>query len=1801
MSLKTCLAIPLLILLLDFAERGLNTLRLDDQVTINYFLPPIAVCNDTTIYLSMGCSITLDPEIVGQGSSDPDGDTLQYYINPSPTFGVGNHLAYLVVDDGEFIDSCAVSVTVLDTLAPADGCADIEVRIGSSGMANIYAQDYASHFTDNCEVDSLFIIAGPTNFTTSDIDSVYSITLLARDESSNAGQCMINVSVLDSMENQAPLAVCNDTTIYLSMGCSVTLDPEIVGMGSSDPDGDTLQYYINPSPTFVVGNHLAYLVVDDGEFIDSCPVSVYILDTIAPVDGCADVEVRIGSSGMANIYAEDYASHFTDNCEVDSLFIIAGPTNFTTSDIDSVYSITLLARDESSNAGQCMINVSVLDSIENYAPNAVCNDTTIYISNECSITLNPIPLGAGSSDPDGDDLTIYTNEIPIFGPGIHPLTILVSDGVLLDSCVATVTVLDTIPPLDACSHIDVYVGQSSMAEIFAEDYGSYFSDNCGIDSLFFNSGPSLFTSADIDSVYTVSLLAQDESGNSSECLFNVSVLDSLDNLPPVAICTDTTIYLQQFCSTEVDPAYLGVMSYDPEGAPLSYSIGSRISFTYGVYNLTLTVSDGVFSDSCSVVLTVLDTIAPIPNCSDIEVEVGPATPKSLEISDFITFFTDGCGPLSAFADSIWFASGQTSFTSADHGSSFGITLMASDSFWNTSSCNFNVQVIDTSLTNQPPIAICSDTTLFLSDSCALSVSPLTVSMGSYDPNDDILSYFLDPPGPYGPGAHNPFLIVSDGEFSDSCIVNLTVLDTISPQDFCEDLVVMIDSTLTSTLDPALYLSYFSDNCSIDTGFFFTPQFDFDCTDVDSMFQASMLVFDESGNSSQCDFSITVSDETNDSVLIWTDIFDAFMGSIDIGDQSDSVLLTDLIQPGDVHFEALEGVLYLAAYNMVLRTDLFGNILDTVAANPDYIITGLDVDHQNGHLYFIDHRFDSIMRVNLDGTSLQGIISTSYHTSATPYFLKVDEVNDKLYWTDHTRGEIRRCNLDGTGMEDVVNIAGESPIDLELDHTSNKMYWTDQAMKQIRRANFDGTSQDIVYAGLADKPRGLALDLINNRLFVTNDTQILELNLGSFEIDTILSGQRTALGLCVGLRPSKNAIDYCNNAPIANCLDTTLYLADSCSIPLIGDILNSGSLDPDGDDLSFSYIPSTSLGPGIHSIMMIVSDGQLLDTCVSEVRVIDTIKPVINCQHLEVQLDSVSATLDISHQDLQFTYSDNCGSNYDSIVISKTSFVCADIGIDTISMTVFDSAGNFSSCQFILTISGSDRDSDGTPDCQDECPDNPEKSVAGLCGCTTNEVDSDGDGTPDCDDECPNDPNKTVAGQCGCSFEDIDSDGDGTSDCLDFCPQDPNKIFSGDCGCGVADADNDGDGILNCQDGCPEDSLKVTPGINGCGVLDPTPPDADGDGTPDIDDDCPFDPDKVSPGTCGCGNTDDGLDSDNDGLVDCLDACPTDPNKISPGACGCGVTDQDSDGDGAADCIDQCPNDPSKVLAGFCGCNVADEDSDADGVLDCQDGCPTDSLKIAPGVNGCHVVDPSPPDTDNDGTIDTEDLCPLDPNKVTPGTCGCGKTDLLVDADGDGVIDCIDGCPENPLKSTPNITGCYSACSDFNVMLDQSLIQNTTEISSTWIDASGQMMADKIFLQAGNFITLDPGFLINAGSDMTANIDACVGGISMAKSSLSSSRGGDPINIHCNETQFYWDNKAMTSISIPIARKSKIDVLFTNMVKKTFGYLMYDEFVDVGVLDLVFRNNTDITDPFKISIIIDGKEKYNYYLVSPMKN
>lgn len=72
------------------------------------------------------------------------------------------------------------------------------------------------------------------------------------------------------------------------------------------------------------------------------------------------------------------------------------------------------------------------------------------------------------------------------------------------------------------------------------------------------------------------------------------------------------------------------------------------------------------------------------------------------------------------------------------------------------------------------------------------------------------------------------------------------------------------------------------------------------------------------------------------------------------------------------------------------------------------------------------------------------------------------------------------------------------------------------------------------------------------------------------------------------------------------------------------------------------------------------------------------------------------------------------------------------------------------------------------------------------------ADSDSDGTPDSEDDCPDDVNKTEPGECGCGELDSDTDEDGTADCNDNCPEVANEDQN----------DFDEDGVGDLCDNCP---------------------------------------------------------------------------------------------------------------------------------------------------------------------------------------------------------------------------------------------------------------------------------------------------------------------------------------------------------------------------------------------------------------
>lgn len=84
----------------------------------------------------------------------------------------------------------------------------------------------------------------------------------------------------------------------------------------------------------------------------------------------------------------------------------------------------------------------------------------------------------------------------------------------------------------------------------------------------------------------------------------------------------------------------------------------------------------------------------------------------------------------------------------------------------------------------------------------------------------------------------------------------------------------------------------------------------------------------------------------------------------------------------------------------------------------------------------------------------------------------------------------------------------------------------------------------------------------------------------------------------------------------------------------------------------------------------------------------------------------------------------------------------------------------------------DRDGDGVPDDEDECPDEP--GLPEYAGCPRK--DTDGDGLFDDEDKCPNEPGP--AENQGCPYP--DSDGDGIPDHEDNCPNEPGPASNHGC-------------------------------------------------------------------------------------------------------------------------------------------------------------------------------------------------------------------------------------------------------------------------------------------------------------------------------------------------------------------------------------------------------------------------------------
>ncbi|MBA6154723.1 HYR domain-containing protein, partial [Gelidibacter maritimus] len=118
----------------------------------------------------------------------------------------------------------------------------------------------------------------------------------------------------------------------------------------------------------------------------------------------------------------------------------------------------------------------------------------------------------------------------------------------------------------------------------------------------------------------------------------------------------------------------------------------------------------------------------------------------------------------------------------------------------------------------------------------------------------------------------------------------------------------------------------------------------------------------------------------------------------------------------------------------------------------------------------------------------------------------------------------------------------------------------------------------------------------------------------------------------------------------------------------------------GTAISFPY--NFPVGPTTVDVVAEDGDG-LVSTCSFVVNVEDNQAPIALCQPLTVTLNS-SGNATITPESLNNGSSDACGGTL-TYAASQTSFTCADIGTNNVTLTVTDASGNSSTCNTTVTV------------------------------------------------------------------------------------------------------------------------------------------------------------------------------------------------------------------------------------------------------------------------------------------------------------------------------------------------------------------------------------------------------------------------------------------------------------------------------------------------------------------------------------
>ncbi|UTW64117.1 T9SS type A sorting domain-containing protein [bacterium SCSIO 12741] len=982
---------------------------------------------------------------------------------------------------------------------------------------------------------------------------------------------------------------------------------------------------------------------------------VTVLDTIAPSVSCQPDTLLLTASGTVSNSANDLVASSSDNCGVAS--ISASKTTFTTADVGD-NSVVVTVTDSSGNSTTCTANVYVIEP----APVALCQNATIYLNASGNATLAVGDIDNGSNSLIGlSSLTLSKTAFSCADVGTQTVTLIATNTFgSSDSCTATVTVVDSIAPVALTQNITVQLNAAGTVSIAAADVNDGSNDACGIAGM--TVSPSSFTCAQVGS-NTVTLTVTDNNGNVSTQNATVTVQD---NVQPVASTKNITVQLDSTGNASIVAGDVNDGSNDACGiASMTVAPSAFTCAQVGSNTVTLTVTDNNGNVSTqNATVTVQDNVVPVAIAKNITVQLDATGNASITAADVNDGSSDACGIASMTV-------APSAFTCAQVGSNT-VTLTVTDNNGNVSTQSATVTVQD----NVAPVALTKNITVQLDATGNASITAADVNDGSSDACG-IASMTVAPSAftCAQVGSNTVTLTVTDNNGNVSTqSATVTVQDNVAPVALTKNITVQLDSTGNTSIVAADVNDGSNDACGI-ASMTVAPSA-FTCAQVGSN-TVTLTVTDNNGNVSTQSATVTVQDNVapvalTKNITVQLDATgNASITAADVNDGSNDACGIASMTVAPSAFTCAQ----VGSNTVTLTvTDNNGNVSTqsaTVTVQDNVAPIALT---KNITVQLDSTGNTSIVAADVNNGSNDACGIASMTVAPSSFTCAQVGSNTVTLTVTDNNGNVSTQSATVTVQDNVAPIALAKNITIQLDSTGNA---------SIAAADVnDGSNDACGIASMAVAPNAFTCSEVGSNtvtLTVTDNNGNVSSTSSTVTVQDLI-------------------------APVVITKNITVQLDSTGQVSINVNNVDDGSNDACGiDTLTVSPATFTCSEVGANTVTLTATDANgNVSSATATVTVQDNVAPVVVTQNLNVTLNA-TGTISITASQVDNGSSDACG--IDTMVVSPSSFTCADRGSNTVTLTVTDNNGNVSTETAQVTVEGNAEFETTTVVTQVDCKDN----------------------------------------------------------------------------------------------------------------------------------------------------------------------------------------------------------------------------------------------------------------------------------------------------------------------------------------------------------------------------------------------------------------------------------------------------------------------------------------------------------------